>query len=399
MALVKENKRSKRQNIGIFANNIPPDYGGGGRGAVKYARKLSSEGYNVTVITRTLDANKIPGVKVVEVKNLSNHTEKNLLVRLYWYAKFAVDVAKKILKLDLSLIHSVSVNVHSLIIVLVGKVVRTKTILEPAQEDKGTGGDDIVGIYRQKLGNFKSRIFKLSDAFIAISPSIKERMVKAKIEDNKIRLIPNTVDTKEYRPVNNKCAVKEKLNINFEKTIISVGILSRRKNQKEIVEIFEEIRRKEQDIGLVLLGPNNLCPEVSAYAEEVRKYAREKGFEDEILMPGFKKNVSEWINASDIFVFSSKSEGLPFSVIEAMSCATPCVVKDLSEITKYIFKHGNDGYVYCEKQKAREIILELLNDARKRKNVGTEARKKVVKKFSDTRKIQGYIETYNYLCT
>ena len=52
---------------------------------------------------------------------------------------------------------------------------------------------------------------------------------------------------------------------------------------------------------------------------------------DHIFMPGFKQNIDEYLQASDVYISCSKSEGLPNGVLEAMAVGLPVVLSDIPQ--------------------------------------------------------------------
>lgn len=129
------------------------------------------------------------------------------------------------------------------------------------------------------------------------------------------------VNLSKFSPITyeEKKQLRKKLNINNEDFIlIYPAELNSNKNQKVLIEAIEILSEKYSNIKLILLGTGD--------NEKIYKnMAINKKIEDKIIFTGFVHNVSEYLNASDILVASSKREGLPLNLIEAMACGLPVI--------------------------------------------------------------------------
>lgn len=96
---------------------------------------------------------------------------------------------------------------------------------------------------------------------------------------------------------------------------IYVGVLTQRKNILELIKLFENNRTREE--YLVILGEGPLRSEC------------EKRESEYIKILGFKKDVGSYLNAADIYISNSLSEGFPISVVEALGCGLCCLLSDI----------------------------------------------------------------------
>jgi glycosyltransferase involved in cell wall biosynthesis len=68
------------------------------------------------------------------------------------------------------------------------------------------------------------------------------------------------------------------------------------------------------------------------------------GADGHVFLEGFQADVRPYLSAADAFVLTSHIEGLPFSVLEAMSCGLPCVVTNVGGNAEAVV-HGVNGLV------------------------------------------------------
>ena len=98
--------------------------------------------------------------------------------------------------------------------------------------------------------------------------------------------------------------------------LLCAAEFSPRKNQKTLLEALALL---PEDVYLLLPGRGALL-------EQCQEQARALGIEERVRFPGFVSDTLPFLHAADICVSASRSEGLPFHVMEAMSCGLPCVL-------------------------------------------------------------------------
>lgn len=119
--------------------------------------------------------------------------------------------------------------------------------------------------------------------------------------------------------------------------ILSVGELIKRKNYKTAIKSFA--RADNKGLLYVICGKGKL--DVS-----LKKLVDNLHISDKVIFAGFRKDICEIVKIADIFLFPSFQEGLPVSVMEAMSAGIPCIVSKIrgnvdlidDEIGGYIFE-------------------------------------------------------------
>ena len=139
--------------------------------------------------------------------------------------------------------------------------------------------------------------------------------------------IKNGVDTNKFQfSKEARDRIRRQLDIGEDVTVIgTVGNLSHQKNPQYLIRILENLKKKSRSrYKLVFIGSGSNEP-------AVRLYVKEKNLVEDVIFYGNTDKVQEVLNALDVYVMPSRSEGLPVSVIEAESSGLPCVLS--SEIT------------------------------------------------------------------
>ena len=143
--------------------------------------------------------------------------------------------------------------------------------------------------------------------------------------------------------------------------LVSVGEIIKNKNHSIVIDAIERLNSNR--IWYLLCGEGNLQSE---YIKKISNFKYNK----QILFLGFRKDIADILNASDVFVFPSIREGLSVSLMEAMACGKPCIVSDIRGNHDLI---QNDKGGYLVKQNCEEYvesIQRLLNDPQKRDSFG-----------------------------
>ena len=147
--------------------------------------------------------------------------------------------------------------------------------------------------------------------------------------------------------------------------IISSGDLIERKNYKTAIKAVAECGIS--NIKLCICGKGPLL-------DELRSYSKKLGVEQNVLFLGFCPNIKELLAGSDIFLFTSKQEGLSRSLMEAMASGLPCIAGKIRGNTDMI-TDGVDGFLCSPTDSAAfaEKIKLLASDCELRKKIGNAA--------------------------
>lgn len=101
--------------------------------------------------------------------------------------------------------------------------------------------------------------------------------------------------------------------------LVFAGEFSDRKNQQFLINALTTLPKKYK---LLLLGTGKLF-------KKNKKLVKTLKLENRVYLIGYTNNIAAYYSLSDILVSASKSEGLPFNVIEAMYMGLPCVLSDI----------------------------------------------------------------------
>jgi len=247
--------------------------------------------------------------------------------------------------------------------ILAGKLWKAKVVArcgyvygESAEQLRKTGRQVGKRILREKS------VFEKADQCITPTKELAD-WVSANygIKQSKITVIPNYVDTEQFRP--DVAAGKD-----FD--IICIGRLEAKKRYELL---FEALRGTEIKVHIV--GNGTLRQKLSSLAGEKLPHAKITPRIEHSLLP-------KHINASNMYVNLAEWEGHPKALIEAMACGCACIGAKSPGIENLIINGQTGLLVSLEPRQVHSAVKLLLSDNNLRKQLGKNAREYVQKHFS-----------------
>ncbi|OYR69590.1 group 1 glycosyl transferase [Halorubrum ezzemoulense] len=226
------------------------------------------------------------------------------------------------------------------------------------------------------------RVYRRIDHPVACSETIADMVRPHGVDATPIQ---NGVDTEAYSPVSDeeKRRLRKPLDIPESAMVfVSVGTLIPRKNPLDVIEGFQNA--DIENGMLLLLGDGPLQEECKSLAAG----------DDRVRLEGWVDNVSEYLGASDFFVSASSSEGLPNTVMEALSCGLPVILSDIQPHREILQYNAEAGTVFDlgDTRSLSEVLSEILNE--EYSVVTAAARTLVVRNLSAKRMCEQYQDQY-----
>lgn len=160
-------------------------------------------------------------------------------------------------------------------------------------------------------------------------------------------VLNNPVDQDEVRA---RAAAMEEVPMKRQFRILSVGRLEEQKGFDRLIGALARLKERGWPAELVILGEGRLRKDMERQAETL-------GVAESVLMPGFRSNPYPWMATADLFVCSSRSEGMSTVVTEALVLGIPVLAVECSGIREQLGM-GKFGRVVDNEDKALASALE-----------------------------------------
>lgn len=239
------------------------------------------------------------------------------------------------------------------------------------------------------MGNmFKPLLKKYATDYFACSKLAGEWLFgKKNVENGKVKIIHNAVDYQKFK-LNKEVRknIRKDLNIDDKIVIGHVGRFTNQKNHTFLIDVFNEIHKKNKNTVLMLIG-------IGEKEEEIKEKVKSLNIEQNVLFLGFKDNVNELMWAMDVFLMPSLYEGLPVVGVEAQATGMPCIMsKDV--VTDEVKITSGVKFISLN-EPAEKWAEEILNSDLKRKNTEEELKNAgyfiddMAKELADFYKLRG----------
>ena len=175
--------------------------------------------------------------------------------------------------------------------------------------------------YLEKRDTFIFNVWKKVDAIIRVRRGDVDLIHRAINGETPVFYIPNGFDGKKFR-VMSKNVVREILNLPKDKRIILnvAQMYSPVKGHEFLIKAFSKVLKKRKDVLLVLVGDGELRPKIEALIHKLN-------IKDYVVLVGSRPHdeIPLWMNAADVFVLPSLSEGNPTVMFEALGVGLPFI--------------------------------------------------------------------------
>jgi len=183
-----------------------------------------------------------------------------------------------------------------------------------------------------------SKVYPLADGIVTVSRGAAQDLsVYARISPAHIQVINNPVISDELLLAAGKPVEHPFFNADEDPVILGVGRLTEQKDFSTLIQAFD-ILRKRIPSRLIILGDGEERP-------ALENLIRASGLQDVVDLFGFELNPFAFMKKASVFVLSSKWEGLPGVIIQALACDCPVVSTDCLSGPSEILKNGQYGHL------------------------------------------------------
>ncbi len=187
---------------------------------------------------------------------------------------------------------------------------------------------------RALIKGLTRRCYRAADCFLANSHEMADGLRQTlDLDHRRIRVVHNPIDLIQIQ----KSAGEAIPWPSGRRFMVTAGRLEHQKGHDVLLTAFAA-SRAARDLHLVILGRGSL-------ESQLRRQAAQLGIADRTHFPGFMANPWAWISKAEMFVLSSRWEGFPTVVAEALACGTPALVTACDFGPREVVEHGESGWV------------------------------------------------------
>ncbi len=360
-----------------------PTYGGSGVVATELGVALAKRGHQIHFISYALPMRLHGGFD----NNIFFHEVEMATYPLFEFPLYTPALASKMVEVvnfeKLDLVHVHYAIPHAISAYIAKKIVQNNDF----RVITTLHGTDItlVGLEPSFLPVMKFSIEK-SDGVTAVSRYLKEKTITNYNINKDIHVIPNFVDTEEYKRVDDSC-LRKKFSTDGKKILIHVSNFRTVKRVTDVIRVFDIVNKKIPSV-LVLVGDG---PDRSS----CEMLVRELGIHDSVKFLGKQQELVEILSAADLFLIPSQSESFGLSALEAMACEVPVISSSVGGLPELIL-HNQTGYIaeIGDVERMAKYAIELLTNETKRRHFATEARKRAEEMFNVEKIVDEYEKYY-----
>jgi glycosyltransferase involved in cell wall biosynthesis len=406
-------KRALR--VYVLTPGFPPTVGGQEKHLLELCDSLTAAGAAIRVLTRRVDPSfpaeeTLGGVPVLrltpfgEIKGVGFRAVPRLgflLCKMTWR------LLRDARRYDVVLVSGF--NFMPLTAILTGLVTRKPCVVRPESplevtEPIGIDSRRKMGLSETSLpirliGALRRRAARGVDRYVAISSEIRAGLERVGVDAGRIVAIPNGIAVGRFEPVSaaRKTQLRAALGLPAEALLlIYTGRLAITKGVMMLIDVWAELAPAHGAAHLLVVGAGRGSFDDCEPA--LRDFIRARDLAPCVTLTGSVTNVSEYLQASDVFVFPSDYEGFSLSILEAMSVGLPLVSTRVGIAAELAQKAPFGILVPPQDRTAfRDALRRLLSDPPLRAAMGLSAREAVHEQYSLGAEARRYIELFSEL--
>lgn len=227
----------------------------------------------------------------------------------------------------------------------------------------------VISVHDTNKNRIDPTTIPYANRWIAKSQAVKDFLIDLKIDEHKIRIIPNGIDIENFHKIDRYSIAVINFRARYpdKKIILCVGRWSEQKNQETLIKALD-------------LLPDYVCLFVGIGSSTNQHHSRAYSFES---IPN--DELPLWYSACDCMCVPSRWEGFGIVFAEAMACEALVITTNIAPMNEYIIDWFN-GFLFDDPNNPKEIATKIRSACECEKavqqNIGNVARHTVTQQFS-----------------
>jgi glycosyltransferase involved in cell wall biosynthesis len=244
--------------------------------------------------------------------------------------------------------------------------------------------------------SIERRLARVSDRIIAISPAIRQDLLSTyRIGvERQYRIVPLGFDLAPFAAVDAAARVEARRSLGIPadaEVITTVGRLTAIKQHGLFLEAIKKVADANPRAVALIVGDGELRQDIVTRAAAL-------GIGDRVRMLGWRRDLPAIYAATDVFLLTSRNEGTPVALIEAMATAVPGVSTDVGGVGDVIGEDDCGRRVpFGDAEGLARSVAELLADPDRRGHIGVRARARVLARYDINRLVHDIAALYDEL--
>jgi glycosyltransferase involved in cell wall biosynthesis len=237
------------------------------------------------------------------------------------------------------------------------------------------------------------RLMRRATRIVAVAEAVRQETLEVfRLPAGHVVTIPNAVDATRLTPTRDRAGMRRHLGIPADaEVILSLGALTWEKDPLAHVEVAARAMTERLQAWHLVAGDGPLRGQVEAAVAR-------HGIGDRVLLAGVRSDVADVLQASDVVLFASCSEGMPATVIEAGMAGLPVAGYDVAGVAEVV-SPGVTGLLAQagDLDSLSGHVVAVLADAGRRRRLSEAARDRCRERFEIRAVAPRYLELYERL--
>jgi glycosyltransferase involved in cell wall biosynthesis len=380
-----------RFGIAMVAQVFYPSIGGAQTHTLRLSQKLRERDADVIVITRHHKGlaryEEIDGVPTYRVGNGD-------LSKVATSLSFVGGSLRKLYQLRerYQIVHCHQM-MSPMTVGLAARIPSNKQLVINPHRSGNLGDIGVLTLRRPVTGRFRLMAARRwGDAFVCISPAVRQELADAGIPAKRLWSIANGVDVDHFAPIDEikRQELRRSLGLPDGPLALFAGRIVREKGLDVLLRAWPAVLAQVPTARLLIVGEGDK-------KAELQELAGSLGINDQVIFAPGTANVLPYLHAANVFVLPSFAEGLPVALLEAMAASLSCVATATSGSLELI-EDGVTGRAVAigEPAPLAAGLIEALSHP-VAATWARQAREKIIAQFSLDSVADRYIEMYETL--